>query len=427
MALLTMYRPAAAGGVIRVKRMFIISIVVWALLLPVGLAAAQKLPDAPRPQNPLPGAPTPQAPDRTAPTDAQTPEANSEPAPPSQIKTLQPGQAPAGEPSAREQLFKLVTNVNFVQVPVTVKDDSGKLMNGLLAQNFSILENGAKQNITFFTSDPFPISAAVIIDVSLPNMVLDRIKQTFSALTGAFSPYDEIALFVYGNTVQKRQDFMAALSDKTAASLRSLRKIEGSTPGPAIADSPMTAGPSINSRRFPDPGPVIRTTEDRAYMESAVLNDAIAQAAAELGKRDPTRRRVVFVISDGREKGSNNSYNEVLRVLLTHNITLFAVAVDTAALPIYDKLTRIRLPRQGYGNILPKYASATGGEVLPELSRAAMENAYPRLAEEARNQYTIGYYTNAGNAMGYRSIDVRVNRPSLKVYARDGYYPAPPQ
>jgi len=325
-------------------------------------------------------------------------------------------------------LFKLTTNVNFVQVPVTVKDDSGRLVNGLLNQNFSILENGVKQNITFFTSDPFPISAAVVIYANLPYTVLDRVKQTFSALTGAFSPYDEIALFIYGNTVLKKQDFMAALSDKTLDSLRALRKIEGVTPGPAIADNPMTAGPSINSRPFPDTGPVIRTNENRAYPEFAVLNDAIAQAAVELGRRDATRRRILFVISDGREQGSKNSYYEVLRVLLTHNITLYAVAVDTAAIPVYEKLARIpRIPRQGQGNILPKYASATGGEVLPEASRAAMEDAYPRLAEEARNQYTIGYYSTAGNAGNYRSIDVRVNRPSLKVYARDGYYPAPAQ
>jgi VWFA-related protein len=413
--------------------MFVIPRTIWVLLLAGGVNAAQAqngLPDAPQPQNlPLPSAP--QVPEHRDQPDQPTAEAASQPAQPppdSHITTLPPGQAPAGEPSAREQLFKLTTSVNFVQVPVTVKDDSGRLMNGLLHQNFSLLENGVKQDITFFTSDPFPISAAVIVDISLPSTVLDRIKQTFSALTGAFSQYDEIALYIYGNTVQKRQDFLAALSDKTLESLRSLRKIEGSPSGPAIADSPMTAGPSVNSRPFPDTGPVIRTTENRAYPESAVLNDAIAAAAADLGRRDPTRRRILFVISDGREKGSNNSYTEVLRVLLTNNVTLFAVGVDTAALPIYDKLSRLRLPRQGTGNILPRYASATGGEVLAEFSRASMEDAYSRLADEARNQYTIGYYSNAPrNSMGYRSIDVRVNRPNLKVYARDGYYPAPPK
>jgi VWFA-related protein len=435
------------GAVVKPKYKFLMAIVLAALLLPSESAWAQpqKLPEAPQPQFNAPSAPTaqPEAPSKSAPPEQKAPatapqppatpaaeptsEGQAPPPPGQRITTLKPGQAPSGEPSSREQLFKLVTNVNFVQVPVTVKDESGRLMNGLLSQNFALLENGVRQNITFFTSDPFPISAAVIIDIDLPNVVLDRIKQTFSALTGAFSEYDEMAVYIYGNTVQKKQDFLAALGDKTAALLRSLRKIDGMPAGPAIADSPMTAGPSVNSRPVPDTGQPIRTLQNRAYTESAVLNDAIAAGAADLARRDPTRRRVLFVISDGRESGSTNSYADVLRVLLTNNVTLFAVGVDTAALPIYDKLSRIRLPRQGYGNILPKYASATGGEVLAQLSRAAIEEAYSRLAEEARNQYTIGYYSNAPrNAMGYRSIDVRVNRPDLKVYARDGYYPAPP-
>jgi VWFA-related protein len=191
----------------------------------------------------------------------------------------------------------------------------------------------------------------------------------------------------------------------------------------------MTAGPSVNSRPvLPDPQPGILTMHNRAYSESAVLNDAIAEAAADLAQRDQTRRRMLFVISDGREQGSSNNYESVLRVLLTNNITLFAVGVDTAAIPLYNKLSRIRLPRQGYGNILPKYASATGGEVLPRLSRASIEDAYSRLAGQARNQYTLGYNSNAPRgSMGYRSIEVRVGpRKDLTVVARDGYYPAPP-
>jgi VWFA-related protein len=300
------------------------------------------------------------------------------------------------------------------------------LVNGLLRPNFSVLENGVQQNIVFFTSDPFPISAGLIIDVDLPNTALDRIKETFSALTGAFSEFDEIAVYTYGNIVRSQQDFLGALSDKTAATLRSVRKIEGNPSGPAIIDNPMTKGPSVNGRQFPDTGGSASSV-GVAYPESAVLNDALLRASIDLGRRDPTRRRILFIISDGREKGSTASYDDVKKVLLTNNITVFAVGADTAAMPVYEKLARVRLPRQGYGNILPKYASATGGEVLAEFSRSAIEDAYSRLTEQARNQYTLGYYSNAPkNSLAYRSIDIRVNRPKLKVYARDGYYPVPP-
>src|SRR2546430_11490777 len=54
--------------------------------------------------------------------------------------------------------------VNQVMVPVTVKDESGQLVKGLLAKDFSVLENGKKQKLNFFTSDPFALSAAVILD-----------------------------------------------------------------------------------------------------------------------------------------------------------------------------------------------------------------------------------------------------------------------
>ncbi len=70
-----------------------------------------------------------------------------------------------------------------------------------------MLENGIQQNIVFFTSDPFPISAALILDVNLPNTALDRIKETFSALAGAFSEFDELAVYTYSNTVRVAAGF----------------------------------------------------------------------------------------------------------------------------------------------------------------------------------------------------------------------------
>ena len=99
--------------------------------------------------------------------------------------------------------------------------------------------------------------------------------------------------------------------------------------------------------------------------------------------------------------------------------------MDSAAIPGVEKLGRIHLPRQGTNNLLPKYVSATGGEHFAEFTRAAIERAYAHLTEVARNQYTLGYAAKATLAGSYRTIEVRVKRPGLKVYARDGYYPLP--
>ena len=78
-------------------------------------------------------------------------------------------------------------NVNAVPVPVTVKDATGRLFPGLTKDNFSVYENGKKQRISFFTSDPFPVSAAIVVEVEMPEIALHKVQETFPALIGSFS------------------------------------------------------------------------------------------------------------------------------------------------------------------------------------------------------------------------------------------------
>src|SRR5207244_12060603 len=97
-----------------------------------------------------------------------------------------------------------------------------------------------------------------------------------------------------------------------------------------------------------------------------------------------------------------------------------------AAWPRSSQLQTIHLPREGYGNIRPKYSSATGGgEPYTELSRNAIEDAYAKITSESRNQYTLGYTTRATASTAKREIDVRVNGHGrdLKLCAKDGHYP----
>src|SRR5262249_13130322 len=123
---------------------------------------------------------------------------------------------------------------------------------------------------------------------------------------------------------------------------------------------------------------------------------------------------------------SHASYNEVLRVPLSNNIAVCALGVDMAAMPIYDKLNRFRLPGFGYGNILPLYASNTGGQTSAHFDQQSIEQAYSKITDAARNQYTLVYYAKATASSGFRVIAVRVHRPNLVVTAKAGYYPLPP-
>jgi VWFA-related protein len=327
-------------------------------------------------------------------------------------------------------LYKVIVNTNFVQVPVTVRDETGQLVAGLLPKDFSILENNEAQQIRFFTSDPFPLSAAVVLDLGMSEVAVARVRETLPALVGAFGQFDEVGIYTYGNTVQRVQGFTPAQNDVVVQSIRKMQKnVTGRVGGVPTTSGPMVSGPSVNGRPYDQGASATVNSQQNTTIyrpTSRVLNDAILQAALDLGQRDRARRKVLFVISNGRELGSDASYSEVLKVLQTNQITFYGVGVEEAAIPGYSQLNRIRIPGQGYGDVLPKYAAATGGLVFNEFSRDAIEAAYSQVTQTARNQYTIGYLAKSSASSQYRSIEVRVRRPGLKVLARDGYYPLPP-
>ncbi len=347
--------------------------------------------------------------------------ASPPPMPP--VRTVPPG-ASTKASGAQEQLYTYVVHPTFVQLPVTVKDRDGRRVDGLLPTDFTVKENGTVQKLSFFTQDPFALSVAIVLDLGMPDAAVQKVNQTFPALAGAFAPYDEVALYTYSSTVSEVSDF-TAVTQKLTSLLNEMKTERGRNNGVPVMSGPMAPnGPIINGIPVGSPTQPVYTPPKEAH----VLNDAILRAALDLRKRDRTRRKIIFVISDGRELGSQASYRDVLRLLLSNEIQVKAVELGSAALPVYDKLERLHLPREGYGDILPKYAVATGGDRYADLSRSAIEDIYAQAMSEARNQYTLGYTPvrpTTPSAAPYRSIEVVVNRPHLKVTAKDGYYPAP--
>jgi len=421
----------------------LLTAVFYLLAATCAICQQQKLPDAPIPQNnaPAPNVNVPPSPgdqgssssnaNPEQPANTRAGEQQQQPAPGAtppgppppgsqEIKTVPPGSVPPSTPNGPDQLFSLVKNVSFVSVPVTVKDPDGKMVDGLLAKDFSIYEDGALQKLTFFTSDPFPLSAALIIDQGLPDPALRKVNQTFSALGGAFAPFDEISVYTYGNTVNMRQNF--GNTTRMELALHRISDDTGANAGASVVGGPFGSGPDTNSKPVPGGSQVITPRP-----EFHVLNDAILMAAEDLAHRSPASRKIIFVISDGQEYGSRASYAQVLKVLLTDGIAVYAIGVNTAAMPLYSKVAKARIPGFGYSNILPRYVNATGGDVLDEFSKESIESAYQRITMEARNQYTLGYNTTQRPSSNYRDIEVRVKRPGLQVFAKHGYYPLPPE
>lgn len=400
------------------------------------------IPDAPSTsQPPLPAAPelkaappgvNPSNPPDQAPSASSTDSTGTPPGPPPPMKinTAPPGGTTKSQPSAQEQLFQLIVNVNQVVVPVRVTDESGHLVSGLLSTDFSVYEDGRKQNLNFFSSDPFALSVAVVIDLGMPDIAVQKINETFGTLSGSFAGFDEIAIYTYSTSVSQLADFNA-VGRKLEGVLNGLKTKHGEVSGVPILGGPLgPQGPSVNGVPIESPtSPVITPSK-----QSHVLNDAILMAARDLGKRPKNRRKIIFVISDGREYRSDANYGTVLQVLLSNEVLLYGIAVESAAIPGYNKLEKLRIPGQGYSNILPKYANATGGEVLSEYSRTAIEGVYSRIIGDARNQYTLGYMTRATPSDTRREIEIRVGRPGCKssdlrpcveVFAKEGYYPLP--
>lgn len=405
---------------------------------------AQDIPDTPSAVEPPAPRFTPPPNRPSANTQDATPDSSSsssgttKPAPPPMppVETIPPGSmpdvanqatGPTNQINPREDLYKISVTTNFVQIPVMVKDDRGRRVDGLLYTDFEVLENGKPQKLTYFTSDPWQLSVAIVLDLGMPDVTVQKVNQTYSSLVGAFSPYDEFALYTYSSTVSQVTDFTHRPERLTAAldQIKLVRGYDNGAPvlgGPLGPQPPMVNGIPVGSS---GPPPVMTPAK-----EAHVLNDAILRAALDLNKRDRTRRKVILVISDGRERGSRASYKDVLKLLETYGIQVKAVVLDSGALPVYKQVEKIHhIFGQGYSDILPKYTNATGGgQVLTELSRNAIEDAYAQITSEARNQYTLGYSPRAIiSAAAFREIEVRVlgHGSDLSIYTKAGYYPTP--
>lgn len=388
-----------------------------ALSLPIGA----QLPDAPSASKPTFPAGTKPAP-KEGPEKAPEP-APSQPAPGQVAEPQQPEAAQSADQAPAGGDFRIRITPTLVVVPVRVEDTEGRPVLGIEAREFAVFENEKQQRISFFTSDPFPLSAAIVLDQGMSDTSMRKVNAGVEALAGAFAPYDEVALFTYTNVVTQRADWQAVAEPFSATLKRT--KSRGRTGGVPVMGGPMASGPTVNGR----PVDGIRQTQpvNTPVRESRVLNDAILRAANELATRERSRRKIIFVISDGNEDGSEAAYEDVLKVLLTNEISVYALGVDSAAIPLYQKVARARIPRFGTGNILPRYVSATGGQLMAEFSREAIERGYSELAGRARNQYTLGYMSSSPVSPGYRDIEVRVRRPNLRVFAKAGYYPLPPR
>lgn len=402
---------------------------------PQTVAQQQAIPDAPKPVQPSPFDAV--APGKGTPADNSTSSDDDAGAPPSSLPQTtaaeKAAQGPAPEVPAAGQgpeAFTLHVQTNFVEVPFTVKDSKDRLVPGLTWRDVRVYENGLRQQLALFTTDPFPLSVALVIDQSMSFDNMTKVNNALDALPGAFASYDEVAVFTYNNGPRMQTDFTSAQSARLSAVLDRSK----STGREAMMDAttgPLSQNININggAQSYIDPntnsthGTSLSNTLN-VPKEVHTLNDAILAAANHLAKTRPGRRRIIYVISDGKEYGSTASFKEVVKYLQTNKIAVYGTLVGDSSLPVVGFLDRIHLPYTMRDNILQAYAKQTGGNFEAEFRQHGIEDSFAKIAQEVRTQYTIGYYTHEPFIDGkYRTIEVKVMRPNLTVIAKAGYYP----
>lgn len=319
-----------------------------------------------------------------------------------------PAQSPVGG-GAEQDAFTLKIPVNLVLVPVSVRDGNDQPLYGLEKEDFRVFEEDVLQRLTYFSSDPLPLSAVLLIDRTLNTQAQLRLESTLLALIESFSAFDEIAIMKFDHTPDKLLDFTLD-KRKVLEALRNRINWEPLSPG-------MTSGPF--SRKTTLGGIELDNARGRVQPPktwNTHIHDAVFAAVQALRRRrSRERRKMILIISEGRNApGNRNSYEDTLAALLRAEIVVYGIT------PVRSVLT---------GGAVAKYANATGGEILFPVKSDRLARIYPIITRSARNQYVLGYIPNTlPNTVSFRRIRVYVesNRiKNLKVKSRKGYYAVP--
>jgi VWFA-related protein len=342
------------------------------------------------------------------------------PAPPAQappVQTPQPqtGQSqsappPAGPPqnskqaSEARQAIKIRTNL--VIIPVTVKNRDGQLIGDLQRDEFRVFCDNVEQQIVFFTSDPFPLSAVVLIDNDLSIKSADQVQKSLTAISGGFGPNDEVAIVTYDHFPTTVSEF-SFNNDLLFTQLKRL-DLRSHYPGAPVG-GPLTSGATSNGRSLETGAPT--TLGVQQQKQDKDLDDAVYAAGEMLKSRGRDRRKIVFLISDGNNSRTNeHTLDQTLQLLLKSDISVYSISVGHAFM-------------QKESTRLERYATSTGGDTFYAGKDRGLENLYASVTEQARNQYTITFQPqDTDRSKDYHSIEVRVRRPDLDVTARQGYY-----
>jgi VWFA-related protein len=327
----------------------------------------------------------------TADLEAQT--ASSAPAPPGATSSAQPAAAPdaapapqttggpapdqpAGQPPPDDSaLFVFKKQVQEVVLHAIVVDDQRRLVTNLDRPAFTAFEDGVPQATTAFHRDDVPVALGIVIDNSgSMREKRDKVNQAVLNLIRASGPRDETFVVNFSQDSYLDQDF----TSNVGLLQQALQKVSN--------------------------------------RGSTALYDAIVASAIHLKNDHRVERKILLVITDGRDNASQQTLDEAMRHLQGENgPTLYAIGL------LGDEL------HQSDSGALKSLAEVTGGVAYFPKGLDEVEDITRTVARDIHSQYTIAYKpTNHSHAAKYRVIEVKAQAPgyhNLTVRTRTGYYP----
>lgn len=295
----------------------------------------------------------------------------------------EPSPSPAGDVQKQGKEVPdnttLTTNVDLVNLTVTVTDTYGRYVSGLNKNAFAIFDEKQPQEITFFSDDDAPVSVGVIFDVS-GSMSGDKIKRARDALSRFIQTShnsDEYFLIGFNQRAQ-------LLLDKTRD-------------GNAVLDK-LT---------------FVQTRGQTALYDACYLG-------VEKVQRGLHPKRALLLISDGQDNNSRYTFTELRKLLKESDVTLYGIGILSGS----DAGSSMGMEGQG---ILDELANVSGGKAFFPRSAAEMDDIFEQIALELRHQYSIGYRPpNFVSDGKWHKIKVKVTPPRglprLFVRSKEGYY-----
>lgn len=260
---------------------------------------------------------------------------------------------------------------SIVVLNATITDSTGKTVTGIKQNQFKVFEDGIEQKIEFYEAEKTPFAAVIVMDTSgsMEGSVSMARSAAINFLDGLRAD-DVTAIYNFDSKVSLVQDF--SNSRDIAEKVFNL-KASGMT----------------------------------------VLNDAIYQAALELGKRNE-KRKAIIVLSDGADTKSGRSAEKALKAAIAANATIYTIDMS-----VQNSADKTRFQSQ---SALKNFAEKSGGIFIPTPGGVAMREAFKNIVEELGVQYTLTYQPiNTKKDGKWRSIEIRVAKPNLTIRTRKGY------